>query len=618
MESPLPPNPYKTLNIAKDATLATIKTAHRKLVLTCHPDKFLDEAVKQQKSEQFHEVQQAYEILSDETKRQRYDERVKLAELRAEVMMEKGGSRIASESVSRSRPMPKYDVREDRIYEERVPNRSYEDDPFSAKFQEYGSSSKKYDVRYPMPASRRSSGRAPDESRKSREPDEDRDWERYDRQAKKDASRKANHGNKKKSDKDKRKDREAKFSSKSAYVEDETDSDVTERYSTSRHDAVPKRRHDDVRRRDREDLPRRSSRRDDSDTMDDVEYKTTSAKDYMEKSRRGASVEVEPRRPASGVRHVSTFDIRQPAASSSTIIPSDTVRRSSGRAREGRISSPARLSTKDRRMTEIVDPPSSDRRPAFSGGSSDPRGLKNLINSIKREPSRASTEKPIIETRQPFLRRAETMPSQQSNTRRAENMPLKSSRPKNTETNDSGYSSSGTPELYQGQSPQLRTTSYKINEYDDDPRQPVYREPDSYYERDRDRERDRDISPRPRRPEDRPVTAARASTSARGPPPSRTTSYAFHHSEPVQSPRQPSLPHSESSRGPPLQSRQSSRSGSQLFGEYPEGYKIVNQSRKFQVDDIRFVGGRDPYPSSNLDSRHHPNLSRHESRPTVY
>lgn len=607
MESPIPPNPYCTLNVAKDATLATIKSAHRKLVLTCHPDKFPDEAVKQQKSEQFHQVQQAYEILSDDTRRERYDERVRLAELRAEVMNGKGGSRIIPDINVRSRPSPVYETRGDQIYEERVPaNRSHEDDVFGAKFSEYRPSSRKFDDHYPIPTSRRSSGRVPDEKRRFREPEEDREWERdrYDRQAKKDADRKANHGNKKRSDKDRRRDREAKSSSKS-YVEDDTDSDSTERYYSTRRETVPKPRQDDSRRRDREDFHRRSSRQDDSDTMDDVEYKTTSARDYMEKSRRAASIEVEPRRPGPGVRHVSTFDAKQSA-------PVEAVRRSSGRAREGRKNSPVRLSAKDRRMTDIVDPPSEQRRPAFLGMSSDPRELRNLVNPSKRDPLRASTDKPIFETRSPGrspgLRRSETMPAEHSSSRRNENIPPKSSRLK-TETNDSGYSSSGTPELHQGAIPQLRTKTYKINDYDDDSRQPIYREPETYHEK------DHDISPRLHRQDERPAMATRAS-AARGPP--RSNSYAFH-PETMPSSRKPPLSHSESSRGPLPQTRQSARSGP-LYGEFvpADDYKIVNQQRKLRSEDIRYGTGRDTYPSSHLESRHHPSLSRHESRATAY
>ncbi|KAG6029798.1 hypothetical protein E4U41_000276 [Claviceps citrina] len=80
--SPLPPDPYKILGISKDAQIPEIRAAHRKLVLKCHPDKVHDPALKAQKQEEFQKVQQAYELLSDETQRQKYDEKVKLEELR--------------------------------------------------------------------------------------------------------------------------------------------------------------------------------------------------------------------------------------------------------------------------------------------------------------------------------------------------------------------------------------------------------------------------------------------------------------------------------------------------------------------------------------------------------
>ena len=95
MESPLPLDPYETLNVVQDASLATIRHAYRKLFLTCHPDRFRDrdEAVRKQKDEQFHEVQEAYETLSDNMKRQRYDERLRLAKLRAKLRASIGISR---------------------------------------------------------------------------------------------------------------------------------------------------------------------------------------------------------------------------------------------------------------------------------------------------------------------------------------------------------------------------------------------------------------------------------------------------------------------------------------------------------------------------------------------
>ncbi|KAI9896970.1 hypothetical protein N3K66_007992 [Trichothecium roseum] len=80
--SPLPPDPYAILGVAKDAQIPEIRSAHRKLVLKCHPDKVQDPTLKAQKQDEFQKVQQAYEILSDDKERQKYDDMVRLAELR--------------------------------------------------------------------------------------------------------------------------------------------------------------------------------------------------------------------------------------------------------------------------------------------------------------------------------------------------------------------------------------------------------------------------------------------------------------------------------------------------------------------------------------------------------
>jgi curved DNA-binding protein CbpA len=82
MNSPLPPDPYKTLGVAQDAKLPEIRSAHRKLVLKCHPDKVQDAALKTVKQDEFQKVQQAYEILSDDTKRSQYDNEARLYEVR--------------------------------------------------------------------------------------------------------------------------------------------------------------------------------------------------------------------------------------------------------------------------------------------------------------------------------------------------------------------------------------------------------------------------------------------------------------------------------------------------------------------------------------------------------
>ncbi len=63
-------NYYDLLNIKKDADLSTIKKAYRKLVLEYHPDKTKGDEAKTQK---FTQISTAYEILSDEERRNGYD-----------------------------------------------------------------------------------------------------------------------------------------------------------------------------------------------------------------------------------------------------------------------------------------------------------------------------------------------------------------------------------------------------------------------------------------------------------------------------------------------------------------------------------------------------------------
>ncbi|KAL2821105.1 hypothetical protein BJX63DRAFT_255886 [Aspergillus granulosus] len=111
MTSPPDFDPYETLGVAKDATLADIKSSHRKLVLKCHPDKIKDESLRSEAQDQFQKVQQAYELLSDDKAREKYDNKVKLAALKRE-MMARGAS------FSRSTPR---EYRDGRYYEERTP-----------------------------------------------------------------------------------------------------------------------------------------------------------------------------------------------------------------------------------------------------------------------------------------------------------------------------------------------------------------------------------------------------------------------------------------------------------------------------------------------------------------
>ncbi|ODQ64608.1 DnaJ-like protein [Nadsonia fulvescens var. elongata DSM 6958] len=63
---------YEVLGVSKSATGVEIKKAYRKLALSYHPDKVSED--KREESEvRFKEISQAYEILSDDEKRQSYD-----------------------------------------------------------------------------------------------------------------------------------------------------------------------------------------------------------------------------------------------------------------------------------------------------------------------------------------------------------------------------------------------------------------------------------------------------------------------------------------------------------------------------------------------------------------
>ena len=61
---------YEILGIEKGSDTGTIKNAYRKLALKYHPDRNPD---NKEAEDKFKEATEAYEVLSDETKRARYD-----------------------------------------------------------------------------------------------------------------------------------------------------------------------------------------------------------------------------------------------------------------------------------------------------------------------------------------------------------------------------------------------------------------------------------------------------------------------------------------------------------------------------------------------------------------
>ena len=64
------PDYYKTLGVDKKASAEEIKKAYRKLARQYHPDRNPGD---KQAEANFKEVQDAYDVLSDQTKREQYD-----------------------------------------------------------------------------------------------------------------------------------------------------------------------------------------------------------------------------------------------------------------------------------------------------------------------------------------------------------------------------------------------------------------------------------------------------------------------------------------------------------------------------------------------------------------
>src|SRR6478735_7710692 len=62
---------YEVLGVSKTASADDIKRAHRKLVRQYHPDVNKNNKASEEK---FKEVQEAYDVLSDEEKRKSYDQ----------------------------------------------------------------------------------------------------------------------------------------------------------------------------------------------------------------------------------------------------------------------------------------------------------------------------------------------------------------------------------------------------------------------------------------------------------------------------------------------------------------------------------------------------------------
>ncbi|KAL1876823.1 hypothetical protein VTK73DRAFT_9200 [Phialemonium thermophilum] len=270
----LPPDPWKVLGLDKGADKAEIRSTYKKLVLKCHPDKVQDPTLKAQKQDEFQRVQQAYELLIDDAERAKYEEQVKLAELRKQAaMMSKNMS--SSPSAART-PTKQYYTYEIRTAEPRFKSASspHNGPPPSAKvYTQYRASARSWDddvsprsqaiyeeerrarraASYEQPA-RRDEDRREERRRKEREEERERERERELR-LEKEARRAEKKRLEKERDKERKRDVEEKRRHRSPYVEPYEEEPVytvkVEKKKSSnskRHDEPPPRERSSSRR----------------------------------------------------------------------------------------------------------------------------------------------------------------------------------------------------------------------------------------------------------------------------------------------------------------------------------------------------------------------------------
>ncbi|HEY2900109.1 MAG TPA: J domain-containing protein [Polyangia bacterium] len=67
------PDPYEVLNVSRTATQSEIRAAYQVLVLKYHPDHHQGNPLEDLASARLAEINRAYEILSDQTRRAAYD-----------------------------------------------------------------------------------------------------------------------------------------------------------------------------------------------------------------------------------------------------------------------------------------------------------------------------------------------------------------------------------------------------------------------------------------------------------------------------------------------------------------------------------------------------------------
>lgn len=399
------PDHYKALGLDKSATAAIIKSTYRKLVLKCHPDKVTDPALKEQKQEEFHRIQQAYECLIDDEKRAHYHAVLELDKLR-------------KEKAARQAAAPR-----DRTARFDVPT------PGGSSFTANGPT--RYATEYRAPQSSRDDASRYQERERERErshhqtytskptapPRSSREKEssKSSRYAKEDRGR---------SEREKARAKEVRSDRKFASAESESSAD-----EKARHESGYKiRTEEDARRKAAEE--RRSyeeARHTTLPTHRKMSVQAEEALRYQHKSRAQVEEEITSSRPMPARASSRDYYAAEPRSSRRESSRAEApVRRSSARPNKDRPSMSRRETDRtDRGIPEVVDwaeeRRTEERRPPmFKHSTSSPIELGRGIpqrSYTERLPRRTETSPPPAP---PAFHRSSTMPIHPSSSRRKE------------------------------------------------------------------------------------------------------------------------------------------------------------------------------------------------------
>jgi curved DNA-binding protein CbpA len=404
------PDHYKALGVEKGADAITIKKAYRALALKCHPDKIADPVLRQEKQEEFHKIQAAYETLGDAEKKAVYEANLTLEALRREKAA-RGATASSREKSTRFDTRPSGGATR-YATEERRPSATaaaYDDDKYyddRDRDRARGSTRSKYDTYDAYPKS----GSSPRTEKES------------SRAAKASTERSRSERNKAR---DKEERRERKFVS----VESESSADEKARYEAD----YKRRSHEEEARRQAADARRKAEER---RSYEDPRYTTSvsasrtpkeeEALRYLHKSRASAGAE----RPLP-VRTSSRDYYGETSRSSRKESRPESVRRSS--AARPTKDRPSTTSGRDRErgIPEIVDwggeetsrrPPTLKPYNSSPGNIEIPRGMpQRAYTTAETRDHRTSTSPP------PSFHRSQTMPSVPHSSSRSK--PVNVSRP---------------------------------------------------------------------------------------------------------------------------------------------------------------------------------------------